>query len=84
MSAQTERATGSLAEQVAPQGGPSSREGFSEAVDGTEVAADASSIAIDDKGSGIAPEPGDPSRLADIKTEMAMTPGRNRMYELGM
>lgn len=77
---------GSLAEHIKPEAGPRSGPAFERAVDGTDVANDRGEPAIDDKSAAHAgaPEPGDPGRLAEIKAELAMTPGRNRMYELGM
>lgn len=77
-------ATGSLAREVAPEPGPRSGPDFETAVDGTEEIAAAGTVAIDDQGGGAAPAPADPVRLAEIKGELAMTPGRNRMYDLEM
>lgn len=79
-------ATGSFAQEIKPEPNHSRKEDFVAAVDGTETAAGADQVPVDDRtqGSGGAPEPGDPSRFAEIRAELAMTPGRNRMYDLGM
>lgn len=86
MSATAPDATGSMAQEIQPEGGPRSGPSFETAVDGQDMAAAAGRVAIDDAGSDSAgaPEPGNPGRLAEIKSELAMTPGRNRMYDLEM